>query len=152
MSAPENTYALILAGGSGTRFWPLSRNTRPKQLLDLFGNGTLLEHAIHRLEGLVPLENILILTNALQADAVRATASMLPAANIFAEPAKRDTAPAVALGIGLVAARNEDAVGGLQQLHYLRIERGLAAMENHGGDRARPATVPPEIELVLVVA
>ncbi len=110
MSAPENTYALILAGGSGTRFWPLSRNTRPKQLLDLFGNGTLLEHAIHRLEGLVPLENILILTNALQADAVRATASMLPAANIFAEPAKRDTAPAVALGIGLVAARNPDAV------------------------------------------
>jgi mannose-1-phosphate guanylyltransferase len=110
MPALENTYALILAGGSGTRFWPLSRNARPKQLLDLFGNGTLLETTIRRLEGLVPVENILILTNSQQVDAVREVATMLPAENIFAEPAKRDTAPAVALGIGLVAARNPDAV------------------------------------------
>ena len=58
----------------------------------------------------MPVENILILTNSLQVDAVRQIASMLPAENIFAEPAKRDTAPAVALGIGLVAARNPDAV------------------------------------------
>ena len=110
MANLEITYALILAGGSGTRFWPLSRNSRPKQLLDLFGTGTLLEQAIHRLDGLVPRDHILILTNVLQLDAVRATASMLPAENVFAEPAKRDTAPAVALGIGLIAARNPDAV------------------------------------------
>lgn len=110
MPSPENTYALILAGGSGTRFWPLSRNDKPKQLLDLFGNGTLLEQTVNRLAGLVPPENILILTNSLQVDAVRDVASMLPRENIFAEPAKRDTAPAVALGIGLVAARNPDAV------------------------------------------
>lgn len=110
MPALENTYALILAGGSGTRFWPLSRNSRPKQLLDLFGTGTLLEQTIRRLDGLVPFDNILILTNELQLDAVRTIATMLPAGNIFAEPAKRDTAPAVALGIGLVAARNPDAV------------------------------------------
>ena len=110
MPALENTYALILAGGSGTRFWPLSRNSCPKQLLDLFGDGTLLEQTIRRLDGLVPLQNILILTNAQQVDAVRAVAPMLPAGNIFAEPAKRDTAPAVALGIGLIAARNPKAV------------------------------------------
>ncbi|MEO6992430.1 MAG: mannose-1-phosphate guanylyltransferase, partial [Lacunisphaera sp.] len=110
MPTPENTYALILAGGSGTRFWPLSRNARPKQLLDLFGNGTLLEQTIKRLDGLVPLENILILTNELQIDGVREVASMLPPENIFSEPAKRDTAPAVALGIGLVAARNPEAM------------------------------------------
>lgn len=110
MPTLENTYALILAGGSGTRFWPLSRNSKPKQLLDLFGTGTLLEQTIRRLEGLVPFENILILTSDLQVDAVRSIATMLPAENIFAEPAKRDTAPAVALGIGLVAARNPDAV------------------------------------------
>ena len=110
MSDPASTYALILAGGSGTRFWPLSRNARPKQLLNLFGDVTLLEQTIARLEGLVPLENILILTNAQQEAAVRQVAPMLPAENIFAEPAKRDTAPAVALGIGLVAARNPDAV------------------------------------------
>jgi mannose-1-phosphate guanylyltransferase len=110
MTSPENTFALILAGGSGTRFWPLSRNDKPKQLLDLFGTGTLLEQTIKRLEGLVPFENILILTNSLQVEAVRAVAPMLPAENIFAEPAKRDTAPAVALGIGLIAARNPDAI------------------------------------------
>lgn len=110
MPAPQNIYALILAGGSGIRFWPLSRNTRPKQLLDLFGNGTLLEQTIRRLDGLVPRANILILTNARQLAAVRATASMLPAENVIAEPAKRDTAPAVALGIGLIAARNPEAV------------------------------------------
>ena len=109
---PDTTsiYALILAGGSGTRFWPLSRNARPKQLLNLFGDVTLLEQTIARLDGLVPVENILILTNAQQEAAVREVASMLPAENIFAEPAKRDTAPAVALGIGLVAARDPDAV------------------------------------------
>ena len=110
MPDPENTYALILAGGSGTRFWPLSRNARPKQLLDLFGTGTLLEQTIQRLDGLVPLENILVLTNEKQLDAVREIATMLPVANIFAEPAKRDTAPAVALGVGLIAARNANAV------------------------------------------
>jgi mannose-1-phosphate guanylyltransferase len=110
MASPENTYALILAGGSGARFWPLSRNTKPKQLLRLFGEETLLDQTIRRLEGLVPLENILILTNSQQVDAVREVATMLPPENIFAEPAKRDTAPAVALGIGLVAARNPDAV------------------------------------------
>jgi mannose-1-phosphate guanylyltransferase len=109
MPTPASTYALILAGGSGTRFWPLSRNAKPKQLLDLFGDGTLLEQTIRRLDGLVPAQNILILTNELQADAVRGIATMLPPENIIAEPAKRDTAPAIALGIGLVAARDPDA-------------------------------------------
>ncbi len=110
MPSPENTYALILAGGSGARFWPLSRNTRPKQLLDLFGDGTLLEQTIRRLDGLVPPENILILTNTLQVDAVRKVATTIPPENVYAEPAKRDTAPAVAMGIGLVAIRNPDAI------------------------------------------
>lgn len=104
-----NHYALILAGGSGTRFWPLSRNARPKQLLNLFGDTTLLNQTIARLDGLIPRENILILTNTLQEKAVLEMASELPPENIFAEPAKRDTAPAVALGIALIAARNPEA-------------------------------------------
>lgn len=102
-------YALILAGGSGTRFWPLSRDARPKQLIDLFGNGSLLRQAIARLDGLVPAENILILTNRVQVDEVRRQAPAIPAANIIAEPARRDTAPAIALGVGLVAARDPQA-------------------------------------------
>ena len=105
----SNNYALILAGGSGARFWPLSRNAKPKQLLNLFDDSTLLNQTIDRLEGLIPTENILILTNSLQEEGVRKLAHKLPPENIFAEPAKRDTAPAVALGIGLIAARDPDA-------------------------------------------
>ncbi len=102
-------YALILAGGSGTRFWPLSRNAKPKQLLDLFGNGTMLRQAVERLGGLVPAENIFILTNALQEAEVRSQVPELPAENIVAEPARRDTAPAVSLGVALIAARDPQA-------------------------------------------
>ena len=110
MTTPP-TYAVILAGGSGRRFWPLSRDTRPKQLLQLFGGKTLLEHALQRLEGLVPRENILILTNKEQEGEVRKIlGDALPVENIVAEPAKRDTAPAIALGIGWVAARDVNAV------------------------------------------
>ena len=70
-----NQYALILAGGSGTRFWPLSRDHRPKQLLNIIGEDTLLRQAIDRLDGLVPRQNIFILTNHLQEAEVRRQAS-----------------------------------------------------------------------------
>jgi mannose-1-phosphate guanylyltransferase len=109
MSQPTNLYALILAGGSGTRFWPLSRNARPKQLLSLFDDETLIEKAINRLDGLVPPEQILVLTNEAQLEAVRAVLPQLPAENIVAEPARRDTAPAIALAAGWIAARNPEA-------------------------------------------
>ncbi len=105
----SHQYALILAGGSGTRFWPLSRNAKPKQLLNLFGNGTLIQQTVQRLDGLVPLENIFILTNELQVEGVRELLPDLPTKNIVAEPAKRDTAPAVALGIGLIANKDPEA-------------------------------------------
>ena len=100
---PNPIYALILAGGSGERFWPLSRRARPKQLLRLVSDKTLLEETVARLEGLVARERILILTNAEQEAAVRELLTDLPKENIVAEPAKRDTAAAVALGAGWVA-------------------------------------------------
>jgi mannose-1-phosphate guanylyltransferase len=102
-------FVLILAGGSGERFWPLSRRARPKQLLSLFGEETLLEATLNRLDELVPPERILILTNADQEAGVRALAKQLPAENIVAEPAKRDTAAAIALGVAWVAARDPQA-------------------------------------------
>jgi mannose-1-phosphate guanylyltransferase len=107
MSQP--IYALILAGGSGERFWPVSRRTRPKQLLKLVSERTLLGETVARLEGLIPPERILILTNVEQEAAVRALLPQFPADNLVAEPAKRDTAAAVALGAGWIAARDHMA-------------------------------------------
>lgn len=109
MALPHSLYVLILAGGSGERFWPLSRKTRPKQLLTLFSDQSLLEATIGRLAGLVAPEHIFILTNHEQEASVRALARQVPAENIIAEPAKRDTAPAIALGAGLISARDRTA-------------------------------------------
>lgn len=105
----ENTYALILAGGSGTRFWPLSRNDKPKQLLNLFDDETLIEKTVNRLIGLIPEQNIFVLTNQLQYESVVSLLSQIPKENIYAEPEKRDTAPAVALGVGLITAKDPNA-------------------------------------------
>ncbi|HYF37249.1 MAG TPA: mannose-1-phosphate guanylyltransferase [Prosthecobacter sp.] len=105
----QSRYALILAGGSGQRFWPISRDALPKQLLKLFGEKTLLEMTVERLEGLIPPEHIVILTNKQQEAAVRALLPKLPAENIIAEPEKRDTAPAIALGVGWVVKRDPTA-------------------------------------------
>jgi mannose-1-phosphate guanylyltransferase len=105
----SSLYALILAGGSGQRFWPLSRDRMPKQLLALFDDKTMLEHTIDRLEGLVPKENILVLTNHQQLESVRSVLKDFPVENIVAEPEKRDTAPAIALAVGWVAARDANA-------------------------------------------
>jgi mannose-1-phosphate guanylyltransferase len=105
----NSPFALILAGGSGERFWPLSRRARPKQLLRLVSDKTLLEQTIDRLDGLVPPERTLVLTNVDQEKAVRALLSSLPQENIVAEPQKRDTAAAVALATAWVAARDHQA-------------------------------------------
>ncbi len=102
-------YALILAGGSGERFWPLSRRARPKQLLKLVSDKTLLEDTVDRLEGMVPREHILVLTNVDQVAAVRELLPDLPLENIVAEPAKRDTAAAIALATAWVAVRDHRA-------------------------------------------
>jgi mannose-1-phosphate guanylyltransferase len=107
---PDSIYALILAGGSGERFWPLSRRARPKQLLRLVSDKTLMEETLARLDGLIPRERILILINAEQERAVRKLLEDFPKENIVAEPAKRDTAAAIALGTGWVAVRDHAAI------------------------------------------
>ena len=109
VTTTSSLYVLILAGGSGERFWPLSRKNRPKQLLSLFSTTTLLEDTLNRLDGLVERDHVLILTNQEQESAVRALAATLPPENIVAEPAKRDTAAAIALGAGWVSLRDRGA-------------------------------------------
>ena len=102
-------YALILAGGSGERFWPLSRRALPKQLLRLVSKNALLEETVARIAGWIPRERILVLTNIDQEKGVRALLKDLPPENIVAEPVKRDTAAAMALGTGWVAVRDHAA-------------------------------------------
>ena len=102
-----------MAGGSGERFWPASRITTPKHLLKLLGEQTLLEQTVRRFEGVVPREQIFILTNSAQVEATREAIPFLPADNIITEPAKRDTAPACALATAIARTRSHDAVIGL---------------------------------------
>ena len=103
-------YAVIMAGGKGERFWPLSTSKQPKQLLALVGDKPLIAQAVDRLEGLVPPENVFVVTNADLVDATRAAAPLLPPDNIVGEPVGRDTAAAVACGGALVKARDEKGV------------------------------------------
>ncbi|MDZ4778798.1 MAG: mannose-1-phosphate guanylyltransferase [Planctomycetia bacterium] len=102
-------YPVIMAGGSGTRFWPESRHLRPKQLLPLVGERTMIQATVDRLIGLAPADQMLILTNAQQADAIAAQLPSLPASSIIREPCKRDTAPCIGLAALLLATRDPDA-------------------------------------------
>src|SRR4029077_6060987 len=106
---PDSMYALILAGGSGERFWPLGRRAGPKKMLSLVSKKTLVEKTLARREGLIPRERVLILTNTEQESAVRKLLGNFPKENILAEPAKRDTAAGIALGTGWGGLRDHAA-------------------------------------------
>ena len=106
----DRLFVFIMAGGSGERFWPSSRTSTPKHLLKLLGDQSLLEQTVRRFEGVIPLERIFILTNVAQVESTIAALPFLPAANIIAEPAKRDTAPAAALATGMALRQRPDAI------------------------------------------
>jgi len=100
-----NLIAVIMAGGTGTRFWPVSTEERPKQFLKLFGDRTLLQMSFDRLHGIVPPERIFVLTNTRFVTEVEKHLPEIPAENIIGEPLKRDTAAAVALAAFLARKR-----------------------------------------------
>jgi mannose-1-phosphate guanylyltransferase len=103
-------HAVVLAGGSGTRFWPLSTGRRPKHLLALLGRRTLLEETAARLRGLVPPSRTVVVTAREQAAAVRRLLPSLPRSGVLAEPSPRNTAAAVALAAARIRARDPGAV------------------------------------------
>lgn len=103
-------YAVIMAGGSGTRLWPLSRQNEPKQALKLIGDRTMFQHAVDRLAPLFPPERILVVTNAQIAEVLRPQAPELPAENFILEPAGRDSAPAAGLAAIHLLRRDPDAI------------------------------------------
>ncbi len=106
----KNAFAVILAGGSGERFWPLSTKDRPKQFISLFSGRPLLSLAVERLEGVIPPERIIIITADRLVEDTADAARNIPRANIVGEPCKRDTAPAIAVACGLVRQRDPDGV------------------------------------------
>ncbi|MEM8864695.1 MAG: sugar phosphate nucleotidyltransferase, partial [Planctomycetota bacterium] len=95
-------HAIIMAGGSGTRFWPASRRNKPKQLLSLVGDQSMIAQTAARFGDLAPPERRMVVTNHRLVDAVRKQLPDLPAASIVGEPCKRDTAPCIGLAALLV--------------------------------------------------
>lgn len=105
----DRIIAVIMAGGGGTRFWPRSRKSMPKQFLSFDGRGSLLQQTVERLDGLVPHEHVLVVTGAEHVELAREHAG-IPAENVIGEPCGRDTAPCVGLGALIAQDIREDAV------------------------------------------
>src|SRR5436190_11906224 len=97
----KDRFVIIMAGGRGERFWPVSREKTPKQLIKLIGDRSFLQQVVDRVLPLVPLKNILIITNAAQSPEVAKQLPKLPKQNIIAEPIGRDTCAAVTLGAAI---------------------------------------------------
>lgn len=103
--------AVILAGGSGERFWPLSTSERPKQFLRVFGEESLIRQSVTRLLGLVRYEDVFVVTSRELVPATRRELPEIPSGNIIGEPMRRDTGAAVALGVGAAGASPDTVVG-----------------------------------------
>lgn len=106
----EHYYAVIMAGGSGTRLWPLSRQTRPKQMLSLFDERSLFQTAVQRLDGVFPAERIFVVTVREQAEELRCQAPEIPEQNFLLEPYPRGTASVVGLAAAIIGMQDADGV------------------------------------------
>ena len=127
-------HAIIMAGGSGTRFWPASRRLRPKQLLALAGDQTMLQGTLSRLGDVVPSQRQMILTNRDLVSAVSEQVPSLPPENIVGEPCKRDTAPCIGLAAAIVQQRDPEAIMAVMPSDHViqsddQFQTGLLAAE-----------------------
>jgi len=139
-SDPPEAYAVIMAGGKGERFWPLSTSRRPKQLLALAGGKPLIVQAVERLEGVVPPERVLIVTNESLVQPIRQLLGEGSPVSVLGEPIGRDTAAAIAAGAAWIRRRNPAAafcvmtaghiIGDLPVFHET-LRRGLALCARH---------------------
>ncbi|MCX8011159.1 MAG: mannose-1-phosphate guanylyltransferase, partial [Ignavibacteria bacterium] len=104
------TYAVIMAGGVGSRFWPRSRQRMPKQLLKVFGEHTMIQDTVNRISKIVKSENIYIVTNKVQKAEIKNQLPHIPSDNIIVEPFGKNTAACIGLASILISTYNEDAV------------------------------------------
>ncbi|MBM3177563.1 MAG: mannose-1-phosphate guanylyltransferase [Bacteroidetes bacterium] len=111
MPFKKNTYVVLMAGGVGVRFWPYSRNAKPKQYLDILGTGrSLLQATFDRFAPMCPVENIYVVTNQEHYDITREQLPELGANQILAEPMRKNTAPCIAYASWYIKSKNPDAV------------------------------------------
>jgi mannose-1-phosphate guanylyltransferase len=103
-------YAVIMAGGVGSRFWPRSKEKKPKQLIRMFGENTMIQDTVNRLNGLIKPENTYVITNKIQKSRVLEQLPQLPAENIVDEPFGKNTAACIGLASVLIKAKNKEAV------------------------------------------
>jgi len=154
MCEKNNFYAIIMAGGKGERFWPKSRLSNPKQLLNILGEKTLLEDSISRLTPLIPKENIIIITNRNYVSQISKLLPDVPEENIIGEPIGKDTAPCIALATALVAHKSgknsnpvmavmpaDHIIGGLQQFALILNESAQVAS---GSNNIVTIGIPPK--------
>ncbi len=108
----KNIYAVILAGGSGTRFWPLSRQRLPKQFLNILPGGSLFQQTLKRLQPLIPARNILVVTNAHYKSLVLSQSAFyrIPSKNILLEPSGKNTAPAIGWAASRIYSQDKNAL------------------------------------------
>ena len=106
----KNNYCIIMAGGIGSRFWPFSRNNRPKQFLDFFGTGrSLLQMTFDRFSRLMPVENILIVSNILYRDLILEQLPEIKPSQVLLEPNRRNTAPCIAYAVNRIKSMTDKA-------------------------------------------
>jgi len=134
----DHYYAVIMAGGGGTRLWPLSRQARPKQMLRLLDERSLFQTSVQRLDGLFPPERILVVTVAELADQLRQQAPEIPPENYLIEPAPRGTASVVGLGaIALLHRDPESVMAILTSDHFIGNEERFRQLLRAAHDAAR---------------
>ena len=103
-------YGVIMAGGSGTRFWPYSRKDRPKQLLNITGKKTMIRDTVERISPLIPFDRIMVVTGAAHAEEIRRQIPELDHEVVLAEPQGRNTAPCIAWAAYKLLKRDPDAI------------------------------------------
>lgn len=133
------TYGVIMAGGGGTRFWPLSRQKLPKQLLNLSGKDLMINETMHRMHQMIPYEDIFIVTNEEQTDAmVAATGGYLKRENILSEPAARNTTACIGYAAMEILQKYGDGIMLIVPSdHYIKDEKEFAAVMTRAIEAAK---------------